>query len=147
METKEKSLNKKRLIFLLAVLVVVLFAAVFALNMGGVRTRMQADSAVEVPVQSTDSNILVVYFAEAENSEVDMISFASVTVVDKVAKGRIRALADLAEKEMTNDLKKRYPSLDVSGKDCIHCGSCTKRCPFGIDASANMRRAKDLFGC
>lgn len=33
-----------------------------------------------------------------------------------------------------------------SGKDCIYCGSCTKRCPFGIDASANMKRAQDLFG-
>lgn len=95
METKKKSLNKKRLFILLGVLVVVLVAAVFALNMGGVRTRLQAESSAEVPEQSTDSNILIVYFAEAENSEVDMISSASVTVVDRVAKGRMRALADM----------------------------------------------------
>lgn len=95
METKKKRLNKKRLFILLGVLVVVLAATVFALNMGGVRTRLQADSSAEVPEQSTDSNILIIYFAEAENSEVDMISSASVTVVDKVAKGRIRALADM----------------------------------------------------
>lgn len=95
METKKKSLNKKGLFILLGVLVVVLVAAVFALNMGGVRTRLQAESSAEVPEQSTDSNILIVYFAEAENSEVDMISSASVTVVDRVAKGRMRALADM----------------------------------------------------
>ncbi len=104
MEAKGKSRNKKRLTFLLAVLIVVLPAAVFALNMGGVRTRLQADSAAEVPVQSTDSNILVVYFAEAENSEVDTISSASVTVVDKVAKGRIRALADMIGDATGGDL-------------------------------------------
>lgn len=55
METKKKSLNKKRLIILLAVLVVVLLATVFVLNIVGVRTRWQADSSAEVPVQSTDS--------------------------------------------------------------------------------------------
>ena len=85
-------------------LVVVLFAAVFALNMGGVRTRLQADFSAEIPEQSTDSNILIVYFAEAENSEVDMISSASVTVVDKVAKGRIRALADMIGEATGGDL-------------------------------------------
>lgn len=58
----------------------------------------------------------------------------------------VTKLADMAEKEMTDELKIRYQSLDVSGKDCIHCGSCTKRCPFGIDASANMQRAQELFG-
>lgn len=58
METKKKSPNKKRLFILLGVLVVVLVAAVFVLNMGGVRTRLQAESSAEVPEQSTDSNIL-----------------------------------------------------------------------------------------
>lgn len=57
-------------------LAVVIVVAVSALNMGGVKTRLQADSPAEVPVQTTDSNILIVYFAEAENSEVDMISSA-----------------------------------------------------------------------
>lgn len=104
METKKKSLNKKRRLLLLGVLVVVVIAAVFAFNMGGVRTRLQADSTAEVPVQSTGSNILIVYFAEAENSEVDMISSASVTVVDKVAKGRVRALADMIGEATGGDL-------------------------------------------
>lgn len=104
METKKKSLNKKRLFVLLAVLAVVIVVAVVALNMRGVRTRLQADSSAEIPVQSTDSNILIVYFAEAENSAVDMISSASVTVVDKVAKGRIRALADMIGDATGGDL-------------------------------------------
>ncbi len=56
-------------------------------------------------------------------------------------------LADMAEKEMTDELRERYAALLVTGEDCIHCGSCTRRCPFGIDASENMRRAQRLFGC
>ena len=47
METKKKSLNKKRLLLLLGVLVVVLVTAVFVLNMGGIRTRLQADSSAQ----------------------------------------------------------------------------------------------------
>jgi indolepyruvate ferredoxin oxidoreductase alpha subunit len=31
-------------------------------------------------------------------------------------------------------------------ENCIHCGACTRRCPFGIDAEANMARAARLFG-
>ena len=58
----------------------------------------------------------------------------------------VTKLADMAEKEMTDELKKRYDSLKVTGKDCIYCGTCTKRCPFGIDASANMKRAQSVFG-
>lgn len=104
METKKRSLNKKIRLLMLGVLVVVLFAVVFALNMGGGRTKPQANSSADVPVQSRDSNILIVYFAEAENSEVDMISSASVTVVDKVAKGRIRALADMIAEATGGDL-------------------------------------------
>ena len=56
-------------------------------------------------------------------------------------------LADMAEKEMTDELRERYAALLVTGEDCIHCGSCTRRCPFGIDASENMRRAQKIFGC
>lgn len=63
MEKKKKSLNKKRLFILPGVFVIILAAAVFALNMGGVRTRLQAESSAEIPKQSTDSDILIVYFA------------------------------------------------------------------------------------
>lgn len=58
----------------------------------------------------------------------------------------VTKLADMAEKEMTDDLKGRYQALEVNASDCLHCGACTKRCPFGIDASANMARAERIFG-
>lgn len=58
----------------------------------------------------------------------------------------VTKLADMAEKEMTDDLIGRYQALEVNASDCLHCGACTKRCPFGIDASANMAKAERIFG-
>jgi predicted aldo/keto reductase-like oxidoreductase len=65
----------------------------------------------------------------------------------KIDIAEVTKLADMAEQEMTDELRERYAALLVTGEDCIHCGSCTKRCPFGIDASENMRRAQMIFGC
>ena len=58
---------------------------------------------------------------------------------------QVTKLADLAEKGLTDELRSQYAALDVAGGDCIQCGSCTKRCPFGIDAMGNMARAKTIF--
>ncbi len=65
----------------------------------------------------------------------------------KIDIAEVTKLTDMAEKEMTGEVKRRYQALSVSAKECIHCGACTKRCPFGLDASANMRRAEKVFGC
>ncbi len=58
----------------------------------------------------------------------------------------VTKLADMAENELTPELRARYDALSVKGGDCIHCQSCTRRCPFGIDGSANMARAERIFG-
>ena len=58
----------------------------------------------------------------------------------------VTKLADMAEREMTEELKARYAMLKTTAGDCIHCGACTKRCPFGIDGSENMYRADAVFG-
>lgn len=60
----------------------------------------------------------------------------------KIDIAQVTKLADLAEKGVTDELRAQYAELAV---DCIQCGSCTKRCPFGIDAMGNMARAKNLF--
>ena len=48
----------------------------------------------EIDASSETSNVLIAYFAVAENSEVDAVSSASVRVVGGEAKGHIRVLAD-----------------------------------------------------
>ena len=39
-----------------------------------------------------------------------------------------------------------YSVLSAHGGDCIECGACEKRCPFGVEIRANMREAKRVFG-
>lgn len=59
----------------------------------------------------------------------------------------VTKLADMAEQGMTDELRTRYDALEVKTGDCIQCGGCTGRCPFGIDAAGNMRRALKIYGC
>ncbi|WP_341458319.1 4Fe-4S binding protein [Anaerotruncus colihominis] len=30
--------------------------------------------------------------------------------------------------------------------DCVACGACEKRCPFGVPVIENMKSATELFG-
>lgn len=50
------------------------------------------------------SNILIAYFAVAENSEVDAISSASVRVIDGEAKGNIRVLGDVIQSNVGGEM-------------------------------------------
>lgn len=43
-------------------------------------------------------------------------------------------------------IKQHYGELDGHGSDCIECGSCEERCPFGVPVMANMQQAVKLFG-
>ncbi len=39
-----------------------------------------------------------------------------------------------------------YSVLTAHGGDCIACGACEKRCPFGVKIRENMVKARDTFG-
>ena len=39
-----------------------------------------------------------------------------------------------------------YGALDAHGGDCIGCGSCESRCPFGVSIRDNMAEAQRVFG-
>ena len=54
--------------------------------------------------ESDGNNILIAYFTAAENSGVDAIASASYTVVGGQAVGRIRAVADMIQKNVGGDL-------------------------------------------
>lgn len=64
----------------------------------------------------------------------------------KIDIAEVTKLADMAEKGMTEEIRTRYAALSVHAADCLQCGACTKRCPFDIDAAANMARAAKIFG-
>ena len=39
-----------------------------------------------------------------------------------------------------------YCALDAHGGECIRCGACETRCPFGVKIRENMQAAKETFG-
>ena len=39
-----------------------------------------------------------------------------------------------------------YIKLEKGGADCVNCGSCESRCPFGVPVMKNMGRAAEIFG-
>lgn len=61
---------------------------------------------------STGSNVLVAYFAVAENSEVDAVSSASVVTVNGEAQGIVQALARMIQNETGGDLFSIQTSVD-----------------------------------
>lgn len=65
---------------------------------------MEEMSTAEQEPSPEASNILIAYFAVAENSEVDAISSASVRVVGGEAKGHIRVLADVIQNNAGGDM-------------------------------------------
>lgn len=55
-------------------------------------------------------------------------------------------IALLDENHISADVRREYLALATAGADCIACGSCEERCPFGVNVIANMQKAATLFG-
>lgn len=64
------------------------------------------------------------------------IDIASVTKFLNLAK---------SQGEIPETVFQHYMALDVKAGDCIACGACEKRCPFGVSIIENMKQAKVLF--
>ena len=73
------------------------------------------DSQQESDNTASDSNILIAYFAVAENSDVDAVSSASVTTEGGEAKGLVRVLAETIQSEVGGDLFSIQTSVDYPG--------------------------------
>jgi len=43
-------------------------------------------------------------------------------------------------------LAEQYGALGRKGGECIACGACEKRCPFGVPVIANMKECVEVFG-
>lgn len=51
-----------------------------------------------------------------------------------------------AQGEVPETVREHYAALSAHGGDCISCGACEKRCPFGVLVIENMKAAKEVFG-
>jgi len=66
--------------------------------------------------------------------------------IDVAAVTRFLNLA-AAQQTVPETVRGHYGLLAHTAGECIACGACERRCPFGVPAVANMARARELFGC
>ena len=59
----------------------------------------------------------------------------------------VNKLYDLAvmQTEIPASLRAHYEGLSANAEDCIGCGGCEERCPFGVPVVERMEKAKELF--
>ena len=59
----------------------------------------------------------------------------------------VNKLLDLArmQPEVPASLREHYGSLSANAADCIACGGCETRCPFGVPVVERMAEAKEAF--
>lgn len=65
----------------------------------------------------------------------------------KIDIAMVNKLYDLAlmQEEVPSAVKAHYEGLSVNAGDCIACGGCESRCPFGVPVVERMGKAKELF--
>ena len=59
----------------------------------------------------------------------------------------VNKLCDLAamQPEVPASVKAHYQALPATAADCIACGGCESRCPFGVPVIEKMEQARKLF--
>jgi predicted aldo/keto reductase-like oxidoreductase len=65
--------------------------------------------------------------------------------IDIAAVNKYLDIARLDKANVPPSIRSHYNSLAHKGSDCIACGSCEGRCPFGVKIIENMAEAADLF--
>ncbi len=51
-----------------------------------------------------------------------------------------------AQGQLPETVREHYAALTAHAGDCIRCGTCETRCPFGVPILKNMAEAKEVFG-
>lgn len=52
----------------------------------------------------------------------------------------------LAQGSVPTTERGHYELLEHHAGECIECGGCESRCPFGVSAMENMKKAAEIFG-
>ncbi|MDD3795473.1 MAG: aldo/keto reductase [Lachnospiraceae bacterium] len=50
-----------------------------------------------------------------------------------------------AQGEVPETVREHYGLLEHTASECVQCGACEKRCPFGVPVMENMKKAAALF--
>jgi predicted aldo/keto reductase-like oxidoreductase len=65
--------------------------------------------------------------------------------IDIAAVNKYLDIARLDEEHIPSSIRSHYAGLAYGGGACIACGSCERRCPFGVPIIENMAFAARIF--
>jgi predicted aldo/keto reductase-like oxidoreductase len=60
--------------------------------------------------------------------------------------GKTIRLYEIGRARSADTVVNEYRAMDASAGDCVECGDCESRCPFGVEVIPKMREAADVFG-
>ena len=60
--------------------------------------------------------------------------------------GQVLLLLQMARQGQKSEAQTAYSALITNAADCIRCGECMDRCPFGVDDISQMEEAVGVFG-
>jgi len=66
--------------------------------------------------------------------------------IDIVSVNKYLDIARLNTKNIPPSVRSHYLSLIKNQDECIECGSCESRCPFGVQIIENIKEASELMG-
>ena len=66
--------------------------------------------------------------------------------IDIASVNKYLDIARLDETRVPPSVRQHYAALRNHGADCVECGSCEERCPFGVPVMENMKQAAGIFG-
>jgi ferredoxin len=66
--------------------------------------------------------------------------------IDIAAVNKYLDIARLDETKVPPSIRSHYASLAHRGGECVACGSCESRCPFGVQVADGMAQAARIFG-
>jgi len=65
--------------------------------------------------------------------------------IDIAAVHRYLDIAKLDENNIPLSIRSHYHGMNNNGNQCVACGNCENRCPFGVPIADNMREAERIF--
>lgn len=66
--------------------------------------------------------------------------------IDIASVNKYLDISELDENYIPPGTAHHYRELKSHASDCVECGSCEERCPFGVPVIENMQRAAKIFG-
>lgn len=108
-------MKRKLAIFICMIIVITSFTACGNSNEAKNDSNNSSTTSSKAISVNTDENVLIAYFAVAENSDVDAISSASVSNVNGETKGRMTALAEMIQEKTEGDLFSIKTSVKYPG--------------------------------